>query len=60
MDEWVYGAALNFARDSRLRGNYGVDVEMEEEEAEEILKNAEEFLRKIKEVIEMMRNRKGD
>ncbi|MCK4613345.1 MAG: HEPN domain-containing protein [Thermoplasmata archaeon] len=56
----MYGKALIIGKEQREEADYGIELEFGEEEAEDILESAEEFLKKIEEVIGMMEKKGGE
>ena len=53
--EEVYAEAYKYAFDIRQKADYGVEFKIEKEIAEEIVKNAELFLRRVVKAIEEFR-----
>jgi len=51
------GKAMNYACDRRQEADYGVDLVISKEEAEDILDLANEFFEKVNEVIEKIKNK---
>ena len=49
--EEYYGKALKFAKEERQKSDYNVLAKISEEEAEDIVEDAEKFLVRIKEAI---------
>ncbi len=50
--EEVYAEAYKFAFDIRQKADYGIEFKIEKETAEEVVKNAETFLRRVMKAIE--------
>jgi len=57
--EIYYGKALRFAKEEREKSDYDVLAKITEEEAEDIVEDAEKFLVRIKEAIKEIQNNKG-
>ena len=54
--EEYYGKALKFAKEERQKSDYNVLANISEEEAEDIVEDAEKFLVRIKEAIKEIQN----
>ena len=57
--EEYYGKALKFAKEERQKSDYNVLANISEEEAEDIVEDAEKFLVRIKEAIKEIQNNMG-